>query len=67
MYDVDLVEQALGEKIGDTPPPQPIAAKPYEEFFSEGGLYRHLGKGSRNREKMTAEERAIFNRERVRG
>ncbi len=29
--------------------------------------YRHLGKGSRIREKMTAEERAIFARERVRG
>ena len=57
----------LGVKIGDTPPPEPEPAKPYEEFFSEGGQYRHLGKGSRIRDKMNAEERAIFNRERVRG
>jgi hypothetical protein len=31
---------------------------------SEGGLYRHLGNGSRIREKMTAEERAILHRAR---
>jgi len=37
------------------------------EYFSDGRLYRHLGKGSRIREKMSAEERAIFARERVRG
>jgi Pyruvate/2-oxoacid:ferredoxin oxidoreductase delta subunit len=66
MYDSNLVEDALGVKIGDTDPPELIPARPYEEFFSEGGLYRHLGKGSRIREKMTAEERAIFARERVR-
>ena len=65
MYDTKLVEQVLGVEIGDTAPPEPIAAKPYEEFFSEGGQYRHLGNGSRIREKMTAEERAIFARERV--
>ncbi len=67
MYDVNLVEEALGVKIGDTPPDQPIPAKPDEEFFSEGGLDRHLGTGSRIREKMTAEERAIFARERAGG
>ncbi len=54
-------------KIADAPPPEPIPARPYEEYFSEGGEYRHLGKGSRIREKMNAEERAIFARERVRG
>jgi Fe-S-cluster-containing hydrogenase component 2 len=67
MYDTALVEDVLGEKVGDKPPAEPIPAKSYEEFFSEGGLYRHLGKGSRIRDKMNAEERAIFNRERVRG
>ncbi len=67
MYDVKLVEDALGVKITDTPPPEPIPAQPYEEYFSEGGAYRHLGKGSRIRAKMNAEERAIFARERVRG
>jgi hypothetical protein len=67
MYDSDLVEQALNIKIGDTPPDPPIPAQPYEELFSEGGLYRQIGKGSRIREKMTAEERAIFARERVKG
>jgi len=54
-------------KIGDTAPAEPIPAQPYEEYFSEGGLYRHLGKGSRIREKMNAEQRAIFARERARG
>jgi len=67
MYDSSLVEDVLGVKITDTPPPTEIPAQPYEEYFSEGGLYRHVGKGSRIREKMTAEERAIFARERVRG
>jgi ferredoxin len=67
MYESDLVERVLEVKIGDTAPDEPIAAKPYEEFFSEGGLYRQLGKGSRIRAKMTAEERAIFDRERVKG
>jgi ferredoxin len=66
MYDVKLVEEALGVKITDDPG-EPLPAKPYEEFFSEGGLYRHIGKGSRIRERMTAEERAIINRERTRG
>ena len=57
MYDVDLVEAVLGVKIGDTKPDEYTPARPYEEYFSEGGLYRHLGKGSRLREKMNAEER----------
>ncbi len=67
MYDSNLVEDVLGVKITDTSAPEPIPAQPYEEYFSEGGLYRHLGKGSRIRDKMAAEERAIFARERVRG
>ncbi|HKF30613.1 MAG TPA: hypothetical protein VKB29_15330, partial [Candidatus Binataceae bacterium] len=67
MYDTKLVEDALGVKVGDEPPAEQIPAEPYEELFSEGGRYRHLGKGSRIREKMSAEERAIFARERVRG
>ena len=57
MYDVDLVEAVLGVKIGDTKPAEYTPARPYEEYFSEGGLYRHLGKGSRLREKMNEEER----------
>ncbi len=67
MFDSKLVEEVLGVKITDNSPDEPIPALPYEEFFSEGGLYRHLGKGSRIREKMTAEERQIFANERVRG
>jgi len=67
MYDTSLVEEALGVKIGDAPPEEPIPAQAYEELFSEGGLYRHLGKGSRIREKMNAEERQIFAREKSRG
>lgn len=60
MYDVKLVEEILGVKIGDKKPVDYEPALPYEEFFSEGGLYRHLGKGSRIREKMSAEERALL-------
>src|SRR5207244_10216458 len=64
MYDVDLVERLLGVEIGDRKPDHYIAAQPYEEYFSEGGLYRHLGKGSRIREKMNAEERQLMESER---
>jgi Pyruvate/2-oxoacid:ferredoxin oxidoreductase delta subunit len=64
MYDVDLVEQALGVEIGDRKPAEYVPAQPYEELFSEGGRYRHLGHGSRIREKMSAEERALMARER---
>jgi Pyruvate/2-oxoacid:ferredoxin oxidoreductase delta subunit len=60
MYDVDLVERVLEVSIGDRKPPHYAPARPYEEFFSEGGLYRHLGKGSRIREKINAEERAVL-------
>jgi len=58
MYDVALVEEVTGVKIGDKKPAEYVPAQAYEDFFSEGGLYRHLGHGSRIREKMTAEERA---------
>ena len=64
MYDVALVEEALGVTIGDRKPDDYLAAQPYEELFSEGGRYRHLGKGSRIREKINAEERALMARER---
>ena len=57
MYDVGLVEQALDVKIGDTSPEEYTPAQPYEDYFSEGGLYRHLGEGSRLRAKMNKEER----------
>jgi formate hydrogenlyase subunit 6/NADH:ubiquinone oxidoreductase subunit I len=69
MYDVDLVEQLLGVKIGDKKPDHYEPAKPYEEYFSEGGKHsvRHLGKGSRIWEKISAEERKAFELERVRG
>ena len=68
MYDVDLVEQLLGVTITDRKPDEYIPAQPYEEYFSEGGApgIRHLGKGSRIREKMNAEEQAILAQERVR-
>lgn len=57
MYPTDLVEEALGVKVPDKKPDEYIPAQPYEEYFSEGGEYRHLGKGSRLREKMNKEER----------
>ena len=66
MYDVSLVEQLLGTPIGDTKPADYIPAEPWEDLFSEGGArsVRDRGKGSRIREKMNAEERAIMARER---
>src|SRR5437588_10068633 len=67
MSDRNLVEEALGVKITDKVPDEYIPAEPYEELFSEGGQYRHLGNGSRIREKMTQEEKQVFARERVRG
>ena len=63
MYDSDLVEEALGVTIGDRKPAEYLPAEPYEDLFSEGGLYRHLGHGSRIRDKMNAEERAAMARE----
>jgi Pyruvate/2-oxoacid:ferredoxin oxidoreductase delta subunit len=67
MYDVDLVEDLLGVKIGDARPYEP--AQPYEELFSEGGAasVRHLGRGSRIAEKMNAEEKQVLAVERTRG
>ena len=66
MYDSNLVEDVLGVKIDRHVRPSRFPHSPTKNIFSEGGEYRHLGKGSRIREKMTAEERAIFARERVR-
>jgi Pyruvate/2-oxoacid:ferredoxin oxidoreductase delta subunit len=66
MYDVALVEDLLGGKIGDKKPEEYVPAEAWEEYFSEGGppSVRHLGKGSRIRDKMNAEERAILARAR---
>ena len=64
MYDVDLVEKVLHTTIGDRAPDPPVPAEPYEELFSEGGRYRDVGKGSRIRDKMNAEERRVMARER---
>ena len=68
MYDVTLVEELLGVKIGDTKPSEYTPAQPYEEYFSEGGAHsvRHLGHGSRIRDKMNEEEKRIFAVERTR-
>ena len=69
MYDVDLVEQVLGVKVGDKKPDEYIPAQPYEEYFSEGGAQsvRQRGKGSRIWEKMNEEERRILSMEKARG
>jgi hypothetical protein len=45
-YDVGLVERVLGVTIGDKKPATYEPAQAYEEYFSEGGLYRNEGKGS---------------------
>ena len=62
MYDVNLVEQVLGVTIGDKKPAEYQPAEPWEDYFSEGGGSRHMGNGSRIKEKMNAEERAIIER-----
>ena len=56
-------------KIGDGKPDEYIPAQPCEAYCSEGGeqSVRHLGKGSRIRDKMNAEEKQILQAERVRG
>lgn len=68
MYDTALVEEVLGVRITDAKPTEYLPAQPYEEYFSEGGeqSVRHLGKGSRIRDKMNEEEKRIFQVERVR-
>jgi formate hydrogenlyase subunit 6/NADH:ubiquinone oxidoreductase subunit I len=58
MYDTTLVEQTLGVSVGDEKPAEYHPPQPWEEHFAEGGALRHLGKGSRIAEKMSAEERA---------
>lgn len=69
MYSTDFVEELLGISVEDKKPDEYIPAQAYEDYFSEGGKLsvRELGKGSRLREKMNAEERRILEWERVRG
>jgi len=69
MYNADFVEELLGLKIEDKKPEEYLAAEAYEDYFSDGGRYsvRHLGKGSRLREKMNAEERKIVSWEKSKG
>jgi Pyruvate/2-oxoacid:ferredoxin oxidoreductase delta subunit len=68
MYDVDVVEKLLGVEIGDHKPDEYVPAQPYEEYFSDGGeeSVRHLGEGSRIRDKMNEEEKRALHAERVR-
>ena len=69
MYNTDFVEELLGLEIEDKKPEGYLAAEAYEDYFSDGGRYsvRHLGKGSRLREKMNAEERKIVSWEKSKG
>jgi formate hydrogenlyase subunit 6/NADH:ubiquinone oxidoreductase subunit I len=59
MYPTDLVEEMFDVKVGDKKPPEYHPARPYEEFFSEGGRHsvRMVGSGSRIREKMNKDDR----------
>jgi len=59
MYPTDKVEEITGVKIGDKKPDEYHPAKPYEEWFAEGGAksIRHTGSGSRILEKINKEER----------
>ena len=69
MYNTDFIEELLGVTVGGKIPDEYIPAEAYEELFSEGGPHsvRHLGKGSRIKEKMNGEDRKILEWERVRG
>ena len=60
------IPDEFGEKVGDRKPDAYVPAQAWEEYFSEGGppSVRHLGKGSRIRDKMNDEERSIIARER---
>jgi Fe-S-cluster-containing hydrogenase component 2 len=68
MYNADFIEELLDVRIGDEKGDY-LPAEAYEKYFTEGGALsvRHLGKGSRIRDKMTAEERKTINWERARG
>jgi hypothetical protein len=68
MYNVDFIEELLGVKIEDKADGY-LPAEAYEKYFAEGGelSVRHLGKGSRIRDKMTTEERKLIDWERTRG
>jgi len=59
MYPTDLIEEMFQLKVGDTKPAEYHPALPHEEFFAEGGRFsvRHLGNGSRIRDKINKEER----------
>jgi Pyruvate/2-oxoacid:ferredoxin oxidoreductase delta subunit len=69
MYNTDFIEELLGVKIDDSKPAEYLPAEAYEKYFAEGGelSVRHLGKGSRIRDKMTAEERKLISWEKARG
>src|ERR1700752_2673491 len=68
MYNADFIEELLGVTIGDKKPDEYLPAEAYEQYFSDGGAksVRHLGKGSRLREKMNTEERKLIDWEKAR-
>jgi formate hydrogenlyase subunit 6/NADH:ubiquinone oxidoreductase subunit I len=59
MYDTSMIEEMLGAKVENEKPDDYRPAQPYEQYFAEGGAesVRHLGKGSRIKEKIAKEER----------
>ena len=59
MYPTELVEEMFQTKVGDQKPAEYHPAQPFEEFFAEGGAYsvRHIGNGSRIRDKINKDER----------
>jgi len=62
MFNVDFIEELLGVTIGDKKPDEYLPAEAYAQYFTDGGAksVRHLGKGSRLREKMNAEDRKLI-------
>ena len=59
MYSSDRVEELLDVTLSAKKPANHTPARPWEEYFSDGGArsVRHEGKGSRLREKINAEDR----------
>ena len=68
MYSTDFVEKLLDVTIDDQIPGY-VAAKPYDQYFTESGEFsvRHLGKGSRIRDRMNAEDRKVLDWEKSKG
>lgn len=63
-YDANLIEQVLGTEVTDRPGPAPEEPEGWEEYWSQGGGFHHMGEGSRIEERLDDDDRATLARER---